>query len=684
MKFLILRLLQHSELGMFHAYRRSGREGSRQRAINVDSEVVDRVFPTAADTDRIPLELAYDTDDGSHVLSHSLKRQAKNWRLEGNCPVDERYDFVEPGCLFAMQVDAGVQPATGAWVVFPKADPVALAILADGATSGLAGAGMIALQPDEAPRIHRFLAVARPDMFGDPTPQDTTMTDTTDAEVVFGVPEAPEAENAEAGKPSGRRLEPGAERLATLLGQTGHKLVSAVADIIDNSISANATEIHITFAAPDSGHGRWMAIRDNGDGMSPENLEEAMRVGGEADYDSRSLGKYGFGLKGASWSQARKMTVVTREKGAEVHHLGWDLASMADWIVDDIPLSAWQAKVADPGEKGTVVLWQNMKAPKSAPAIKGVSPYVAEIKDLNQHLGLVFHRFLDGDAKGRSPLKIWINDIPVESNGPASHPLTERHDVKTVKVPHEGGTADVKVEPLVLPSEEEMKAHHGEDWKAAVEKIGYGRRTDTQGLFIYRNDRLICWGGWHTMWATNDEKTKLARVVVDFDPALDEAFDVNISKQSVELPSYVLTRIKPRADTVRKASQAKFRKPRTPPLPPTPAPPAPTPSPGGPTAGPSSPGQPGFPTTGTPPPPTPPVPPPLSVHKVTTKKFAWKVTTGFSGERSLQVSEVSPALADLVEALGSNEAATEALAAFLEELDQVDAQQALVDDAIEQ
>src|SRR5690242_12639278 len=107
MKFLVLRQLQHSELGMFHAYRRSGREGSRQRAINFDGGVVDRVFPVAADTDRIALRLRYDTDNGPRVLDHSLKRQSKNWRLEGNCPVDDLYDFVEPDCLFVMQVNAG-------------------------------------------------------------------------------------------------------------------------------------------------------------------------------------------------------------------------------------------------------------------------------------------------------------------------------------------------------------------------------------------------------------------------------------------------------------------------------------------------------------------------------------------------------------------------------------------------
>ncbi len=154
MKFLILRILTHSELGMFHEYRRQGKEGSKQRAINFDGDVVDRVFPAALDTDRISLVLQYNTDAGVAAKSHWLSRQAKNWRLEGNCPKDRIYGFVEPGSLFAMEVDAGTDPATGSWVVFPTDDEITTAVLSDGATAGLARAGMIALHGEEGiPRV---------------------------------------------------------------------------------------------------------------------------------------------------------------------------------------------------------------------------------------------------------------------------------------------------------------------------------------------------------------------------------------------------------------------------------------------------------------------------------------------------------------------------------------------------
>jgi len=179
MRFLILRVLTHSELGMFHAYRRQGKEGSRQRAINFDGDVVDRVFPAAADTKRIPLSLRYDTDGGVVTLTHYLTRQAKNWRLEGNCPQDTIYDFVNPGCLFALEVDSGVIPATGSWVVLPADSELTGLILADGATGGLVRAGMIALHGDEGIRVQRLLHNARPDMFSpaDKVEETTMITD---------------------------------------------------------------------------------------------------------------------------------------------------------------------------------------------------------------------------------------------------------------------------------------------------------------------------------------------------------------------------------------------------------------------------------------------------------------------------------------------------------------------------
>jgi hypothetical protein len=673
MEFLILRVLTHSELGMFHEYRRQGKERSRQRAVNFDGDVVARVFPAATSEDRIEMDLRYLTDDGLKVHRHWLKRQEKNWRLEGNCPQDRRYAFVEPGCLFVMQVEAGVSPATGSWIVLAKDDPLSRAILSDGATGGLTAAGMIALHGREGERIVHRLAEAMPKMFVDRPETGSGGESTVDDEITEG----------------GIRLPPRAERLTRMLGEVGHTLPSAVAELVDNAITADATRVDISFGRPDQGHGRWMTITDNGDGMSWEALKEAMRLGSNASYADNSLGKYGYGLKGASWSQATVLTVVTRTANGPEHHLTWDRDAISDdWVASTAPLEDWIADATRLTGKGTAVLWRNMTPPVGTSATAGLSPFTAEIRDLDRHLGLVFHRFLEGRAAGHKKIEIFINGVPVEPNNPVGHPLVKSYDAKSVRMPLETGDATVEVRPYLLPSEEELKLYHQAEGPAAAERaldrIGlYGRRTETQGLFIYRNDRLIRWGGWHDMWSTTDEKTKLARVTLDFGPALDDAFGINISKQIVHLPKYLQDAIKPLAKFVRTDSQKKFRR-NTNPVGPGPrgGTPAPSPGPGpsvtpvGGIASPPSGGGTAAPTLA----PPPPEEPKVVVRPVTTSQFIWKVGESLSGDLVLQVSTLDPNLSELARLIAPHPQATLHLARFLQTLDTVEAQETLLED----
>lgn len=140
--------------------------------------------------------------------------------------------------------------------------------------------------------------------------------------------------------PTGVELPPNPARLVQILAAVGHTMPSAVADLIDNSISADATRIEITFGRPDGGNGRWLKIADNGRGMTRSQLEEAMRIGSGAEYDKNALGKYGYGLKGASWSQAKVFSVATKCASKPAHHLTWDADDMDGWIAKSDPLDS--------------------------------------------------------------------------------------------------------------------------------------------------------------------------------------------------------------------------------------------------------------------------------------------------------------------------------------------------------
>jgi hypothetical protein len=670
MRFLILRILTHSELGMFHEYRRQGKEGSKQRAINFDGYVVDRVFPAAKDHEQIALELLYDTDNGIQYAKQWLKRQEKNWRLEGNCPRDTRYGFVDPGCLFVMEIDAGTAPATGAWAVFPADDPVTQAVLADGESAGLASSAMIALHDEEGQQTWQTVSSARSDLFT--APRGTKAVTMTPA---IG--------------PNGVELPPDPARLVDILASVGHTMPSAVADLVDNSISANATRIEITFGRPDAGHGRWLSITDNGDGMDEAALVEAMRIGSAADYEPNSLGKYGYGLKGASWSQAKTFSVVTKKEGGKAHHLTWDRKDMDGWRAKSSPLAPWQVQATRLSGHGTVVLWEDMRPPQNATAVRGLDPHSAEIMQLERHLALVFHRFLEGKAKGRKVVAILINGNSVAPNNPVGHPLASRYDAKAIRVPAETQDGYAQVQAFLLPSEDEVSEYHKAEGPEAVRRaldlIGlHGKRNDTQGLFIYRHDRLIKCGGWHQMWETNDEKTKLARVVVDFDSVLDDNFKINISKQIVQLPQQLQVEIKKLADVARKDSQKKYRN-ETKKTRPSVAPAHPTG--GAPGRFALSGGENGQPPTSpaggssclTPPPTPPPAPlPRVAVRDVKTDRFVWKLSKGLMGGMDLQVSEVSPDLAALVKQIRADPQAMAHLAAFLGSLDTAEVQRSLL------
>lgn len=664
MRFLILRILTHSELGMFHEYRRQGKEGSKQRAINFDWDVVDRVFPAAKDSDTIEMALRYDTDGGIGEARQWLKRQEKNWRMEGNCPTDKCYHFVSPGCLFAMEIEAGSSPAIGSWSVFPAEHQVTKAILADGESSRLAKSAMIALHDDEGARTWRTLSEARPDLFTAPQNE---------------LGEAPAFVRA---LQNGVELAPNPARLVKILAAVGHTMPSAVADLVDNAISADATDIAITFGRPDGGHGRWMSITDNGCGMDSAMLAEAMRIGSSSEYEGNSLGKYGYGLKGASWSQAKIFTVVTKCDGAQANHLTWDVDDMDGWIAKSEQLEPWEQEAAAIGNHGTVVLWKDMRPPQTMPTTRGLDPYSSEIMLLERHLALVFHRFLEAKAAGRKKVTITINGNRVEPNNPVGHPLTSSYDAKTIRIPTESEDGKVFVQAFLLPTEDEIAAHHkdADEVRRALELIGlHGKRNETQGLFIYRHDRLIKWGGWHQMWETNDEKTKLARVVVNFDKVLDDAFKINISKQIVQLPMQLQAEIKTLASVARKDSQKKYRKPRQT------AGASPINTPASRNAGGSSSVTSGAGSTSTPSPAptgtpsTPPSPSPrVGVKEVKTDKFMWKVTKGLTGSVDIQVSELSPSLSALVKQLRSDPQALAHLAAFLGGLDEVDIQKQLM------
>lgn len=655
MKFTILRLLTHSELGMFHAYRDDGREGSKQRAINFDGDVVDRVFPSAKDSDKIFIDCRCLDDETTIVEKRQwLKRQGKNWRFEGNCPKSSYFKFVEPGVLFAMLVDSSTSPAIATWVVIPNSHPARETIVNHGESARLDRSSMIALFGSEGAHTLHVLGEHFPNLF-------------------------PETEAMTSKETTSKRAPPDPAGLFDILARAGHRLPSAVADLVDNSISAGATTIDIKFPNPNDG-GRWMCIRDNGRGMTPDELLNAMRVGNQRVYAGSDLGKFGYGLKGASWSQADCMTVVSKTADSPVALMTWDkdhLAKTQDWdLLTDPVDTKYAAEVAIPGT-GTAVLLTKMRPPSEMSTVKNIDPYTVEVTSIREHLELVFHRYLEGVAKGCGMITINLNGVPLVGNNPMGHVLTKAYDPRTITLNETDPVkkAVIEVRAYITPNEEEVERYHRAEGPVAArvarDRISLnGRWNESQGLYFYRLDRLIKWGGWEGLYAM-DEKTKLLRVAVDFDRKADDPLQVNISKQEIRLPVTVSGHIReivkdPRAEArTRYANTGRNNQP-----PPTNggagSPTTPTPNTGGPVVAPPPP-----PPIARGPKPKPPKTIGNPIRIVDSGSVPWERKVGFTGEH-VEVTPKIPELVDLVRAIDADTTAKAALSKFLLVLERAD------------
>ena len=342
---------------------------------------------------------------------------------------------------------------------------------------------------------------------------------------------------------SAYELIPSASRLIGSLRDLGYDFSSAVADLIDNSLAADST--HVTILVQFDGDDSFVQIEDDGNGMTPQGLREALRYGADRDYAVDDLGKFGLGMKTASMSQCRRLTVASRSsrKRADITAYCWDLEHIQEtnrWEILPVgreDLDELQSSPLTTG-RGTVVRWEKLdrilgfKYPYGEAARKRLA---LMCRDLEQHLTMVFHRFLSGNARRKRKLRITLNDNRLLPWDPfcRSEKGTVALEPRTFRIETDGFVGDVLVEPYILPSQEDFSSP--EAHRAAGGPSGWNQQ---QGFYVYRSDRLIQSGGWSRL-RRPDEHTKLARIGVSFLPALDEAFKINVAKMRVQLPSVI-------------------------------------------------------------------------------------------------------------------------------------------------
>jgi len=319
----------------------------------------------------------------------------------------------------------------------------------------------------------------------------------------------------------------------------GYSVDTAIADLVDNSISATASQIKIEY---DASNAPFVAILDDGAGMATDELTNAMRHGSSnpnAPREHHDLGRFGLGLKTASLSQCRKLTVVSKKDGS-VHARCWNLDYVQEvnkWVVvvpryeEQSKLPLYQSLVDQ--SSGTLVVWQSLDKMMS-----GSSNPQEEMKTrmsgVLHHLGFVFHRFSQREDN-HSAVNIVVNGLKVPSMDPflkGNHfrqPL-EGQEIKVRDV-------SISVKPYVLPPISHLAP---EEIEMAGGKSGL---RGSQGFYIYRGRRLVLWGTWFRL-VPKEEFFKLTRVQVDIPNSLDDLWSLDIKKSAAFPPDIIRNRLK--------------------------------------------------------------------------------------------------------------------------------------------
>ena len=346
---------------------------------------------------------------------------------------------------------------------------------------------------------------------------------------------------------------PHAAALIEGLRDIGYSLETAISDVIDNSITAGAHRIKIdteTFSEEP-----YIAIIDDGDGMTEEELVAAMRPGSRnplATRDEPDLGRFGLGLKSASFSQCRRLTVVSRKSGQTSAAI-WDLDDVAErneWAVQLPDGVAGIPAVGQLGPKGTLVLWQKLDrltGGYSHNAAKRAEVINQRIAETERHLRLVFHRFME-DSK---PLRILLNERLLRPLDPFA-----RKNPATIADPEEVLTlirGDVEIQSFTLP-------HHKQVGKTEWEDIGGPEgHLKSQGFYLYRGKRLILHGTWFGL-CRQSEITKLSRVRIDIPNSMDADWKIDVKKSSAQLPPVVRDRLKKVIERILAGSKRTYSK----------------------------------------------------------------------------------------------------------------------------
>lgn len=353
--------------------------------------------------------------------------------------------------------------------------------------------------------------------------------------------------------------DPRPDALITSLRSVGYTLPTAIADVIDNSISAGARRIRIDHEC--KADETWLTIVDDGAGMNHSELQTAMRLGShdpEAERAVGDLGRFGLGLKTASFSQCRKLTVITKKMDHAILKRTWDLDfvresgkwQLLNWEPELTVVADIRRELEDRGS-GTCVLWTGLdRLVSGEDGDFGKVAFNAKLSDAKDHLGMTFHRFLEG---GQS-----IKKLEMTMNGMAVLPfdpfLLEAGIQRMLGDQRTYNDDRVRIQAFTLPYEPKLTGDEKQKWRS-------NEWRDVQGFYIYRGNRLLTAGGWMGMFGNTNmgESTKHARIKVEIVNSCDADWKIDILKTEATPPDDLWEALKQIAKEARFKSEEMYR-----------------------------------------------------------------------------------------------------------------------------
>ena len=332
---------------------------------------------------------------------------------------------------------------------------------------------------------------------------------------------------------------PSPKSLIKTLMRVGYDFNMAVADIIDNSISADAKNIKIFSSV--SSKNPTFSIYDDGFGMSEKELYENMKLAAKdpsLERDSKDLGRFGSGMKTASFSQARKLIVISKKKGSKICGAYWDIDEIESSDSWEVLMSLNEKEINSIegfdkeifSNKGTVIIWHKISSFIETPHTSLENIIANTIDSMSRYISLHFHKFMQSTHN----LNFYVNQRKLNPINPFIKGKGSM-DLGTENIRGKKGNVEIKTH--VLPHPQYLSQQQ-------IDKLGgIDAIYKNQGLYIYRANRLIIAGGWMGLSSRNI-LGNLARVEVNIPASLDDEWSTDVKKSSLQLPIMVQRKLK--------------------------------------------------------------------------------------------------------------------------------------------